>query len=561
MDWSVSKNSRYLRGIKKMYNNQLQVWRDHNITPRTIRIPRHKANWVLLEEGLDVIWDGIENDIRTLIGISGSDYDMIDVLTNANISKLDLSFSWCRRVNYDRLIPIINKLSNKGTNVNISSQRLNRQLIIQLRDAGANVSIIIADNIGDNNPLIDRYIIQCIKDGIEVILEKIDIGIDPNILESIKQSPIQLPQLTIGNSNLYSLGRSINAFINLRDQSIVVPWSGNNIFIEFLIFTRTKYELKYDMYTSSQPLSYPILVNQLDNVNIINLFRYSCARGHSENVRYILQSGYIPKFNEEDYKRIDEHILIIILEEIKLDTDNKYELYKNYMNYNSYVKHLHRLSYNILTSHPTVINYWNRLIFGINIHRAQPLIEEDLTDTYSQNEIDQLHCIERNVPKIRELLMSDRIFKNDELIMDTPASACYNIITSASDLISECQRRQLFEKLVNRDHELTYCTNRQFSDLWSIIPTNNTNFLWFLYYNGIELPPPIDNTMCIPRLVDRDCNEGLFMLIHYGNDLYLLQYINAINLNVIQFRHLHPTLELLAQYQPRTMMKSARTKI
>lgn len=306
------------------------------------------------------------------------------------------------------------------------------------------------------------------------------------------------------------------------------------------------------------------------------LFNHYVRRGYGARVILILQAGYIPEWKNLDLGIV---MFLIILENLQVNEDEKFELFKYHINKCSMK---HNLEYYY---HPALARFWDRLgrthLPGDDLNSdLSNIIMNGLDKSRNGTRLDQLYAAIRDhqLDLIEELIDYNQNDVNRMLSIrlshmnNWMISSCLELVGS---YISEDHRIELISRLFKSDTTLLYST--KFREYWSIIPTDNEELLQYLEYMGVELPSSIsstsvvknsdyslvrlrsmeNNTDVILRLLDR-CQSKYNNNNKSESELMILRLINDKSVLNIRDYHQNSVAQILIPYSPIYGKKNSR---
>lgn len=599
-----SKNNRSrLWGARKAYERHARR------SDQPFKLHPNPLNWTLLRDGLNVYWDGIMEEMREYLY---KDWDRVMILLDAQVDwskftnlqfhtsipldvaiklkdvgiKYDIVLNqgeviygdddYSLEIQYfdEQFIDDIIDLSRHGIDVIVHLRRV-------ILEDGSLVHIARAHHLEDEYTLVDEevmyksaltlpYIRELINQGVRVVCNELLPATDPILIEELRELGMELKfrmDMVYANTLQEADNISVNLDgtpLRIRDYSVIPYFE----FIGAPYIPPTAKFLSYDHYYMD---TYPYMNDEEKD----ELFKQILEQGSITALRYVLQQGYIPDLTNNYGNNIMYQITV--LEEIQLDSDEKYELWKQFVRSNvknwrspssreeANAKQDKSLRSWALFFHPSIEQYWIRL--------DEEELATDMLPRPTYNEIKKWKQVTSIGDSDPISVLLSYVVKP---IQDYAKRLEYGVLDLElwkREIILRCEYERyprnyelidkLFESTIYwRSEEYS---NPLYSSLWSIIPSDYEPYLWFLYRQGIELPPPINpNHISIPRLLTMDPIEAINHILSNANEEkwnILIKFLNITGINLRSIDIDHPTINFLRERQPIKHIKSARSRI
>lgn len=600
-------------------NNRSRLWvarkayeRHARRSDQPFKLHPNPLNWTLLRDGLNVYWDGIMEEMREYLY---KDWDRVMILLDAQVDwskftnlqfhtsipldvaiklkdvgiKYDIVLNqgeviygdddddYSLEIQYfdEQFIDDIIDLSRHGIDVIVHLRRV-------ILEDGSLVHIARAHHLEDEYTLVDEevmyksaltlpYIRELIDQGVRVVCNELLPATDPILIEELRELGMEL-KFNMNMLYANSLQEADNISVNLDGTPIKIDDYSVIPYFEFIgapYIPPTTKSLWWNHYYMD---TYPYMNDEEKD----ELFKQILEQRSITALRYVLQQGYIPNLTNNYGNNIMYQITV--LEEIQLDSDEKYELWKQFVR--SSVKNWRSptsreeanagqaksLRSWALFFHPSIEQYWIRL--------EEEGLATGMLPRSIYNEIKrwkQVTSVGDSDPIA--VLLSYGV----KPIQDYARRLEYGVLDLElwkREIILRCEyeRYPRNYELIDKLFSSIICiwgsdeySNPIYSSLWSIIPSDCESYLWFLYRQGIELPPPINpNHISMPRLLTMDPIEAINHILSNANEdgwNILIEFLNITGINLRSIDIDHPMINFLRERQPIKYIKSARSRI
>lgn len=274
--------------------------------------------------------------------------------------------------------------------------------------------------------------------------------------------------------------------------------------------------------------------------------RYWLIKNRHDNVKALLESEYLKDKTIKNIplycspSLIDKIVGAGVIVEFNLDQlsgleDDRYEV--NQLQYSidvatnvhnhlsDYIPRIMVGRYYLLRQFFKLVNRPYHLYVSEDIDCSKNL-DIHLEDVFELDNLETLlqYCLINQSNGFVEVILSKYTPPVENLINEYLVSSLTRNRQSCSE--------SYYQSMIKRDSLLSECINPVLKEYWSIIPTDNENFLKFLEWSGIELPPSIGVDCSATRISCNPSSEAIETLIKMKCVLPLIQlmYRKAINI-------------------------------
>lgn len=375
-------------------------------------------------------------------------------------------------------------------------------------------------------------------------ITNIPLDCSPTVIDKIIEAGITVNFDTcLSNHNsFYTLSRTtyiFNVIHNIRkhlDSSFILDINSGEYDLLREIFTYIKqpYRLNNHIKSRWSTIDFDqLLTSPIDN-DVINCCVTDNGHGLLEAV---LSTGYIPDIKSITWHKPSVKIMILILESSHLSDEYKIEYVTRICSehvivsmeiyYNptcaKYLRMINKKDYDRIR----VASYRRFIIDGV----ITPISKSyHITEAIEHYDLDYIKEYSMGKHRHYDLDLGTIIFRK----LEDQALVLWK------DTLTEQQKTRLYESIMKDDSKLSRCTNPRLREYWSKIPCDNENFIKYLEWKGIDLPPSIGNRdrsmIRIRRNISPDMITGLMRESYQDSNLTtLIRLINEGLVNMADY--------------------------
>jgi hypothetical protein len=467
-------------------------------TQRPVHIPYHRDNFKLLEEGLDVFWDEIDHELS--YHINNGNWNMVEVyLRSSHFHGIKIS------INLSMPISIMHRIMMIGTITVIEDvlpYQLNHEIDWMIREAlsyNIPVRMIVDNDIYDIKQI--EYLRQL---GVSVRMINTSWLTPKNVIERLRQLNVQVSFQSLNDLDGKNLYVIMAIEHNLRySQPLHVIDLNNTLIPEYCNLVKIPYYssgvVQYALASYNNLME---VYRTLSPSNKQELFR-ECAR--TSKTHYVLlmiapkmygNHEYEPyEIEYDDLQFISSSSMVTILECIQLTDNEKFEIWLSYITHPERRRALKNDNY-IIFFHPSVNRYWEelkkskRVIY--NVTAATRTTLERI-----ERKLDECDEYKYAAPRLRSMVVNGGVKSLNRM------NGIH--LQVVQDLLSDEEIRKWYKIVACKNHAYQLI-HPSLQRLWSVIPTDNCELLWFFYYNRIPLPVPTLKNYCTINPYNLECN-------------------------------------------------------